>query len=91
MALGLKYGRDEMNSGMEGLEKGQRATYDLVKWFENEFGSTDCYGLTGRDFTDSKSSSDFISGGDFERICVNICARTSGRVAEMWFEQPKGW
>ena len=45
MALGLKYGRNDPEEGMEGLGKGQRATYDLVKWFEQEFGRKTMYRL----------------------------------------------
>lgn len=91
MALGLKYGRSDPEVGMEGLMKGHRAAYDLVKWFEQEFGSTDCRGLTGYDFTDDEVTQKFIDGPEFERVCVNVVAGTARRVAEMWDEEPKGW
>ena len=62
-----------------------------MKWFEKEFGSTDCRGLTGGDFTDEKATAKFVDSPRFEKICVNVVAKTARRVAETWDKEPKGW
>ena len=91
MALGLKYGRIDPATGMEGLVEAQRAVYDLVGKFIAEFGTTSCRELTGHDFTDETQLQKFMTSGEFEEKCVEYAAKTAGWVAEIWSDGPKGW
>ena len=91
MALGLKYGRVDPTTGMDGLLECQKAVYDLVNRFTAEFGTTSCRELTGRDFTDDTQVEEFLASGEFNAKCVQFAAKTAGWVAEIWYDGPKGW
>ena len=53
MALGMKYGRSKENmADYESLTPGMNKSLEMVRWFENEFGSVRCHDITGIDFFD---------------------------------------
>ena len=91
MALGLKYGRIDPSTGIEGLLEVQKAVYDLVEKFKAEFGVTSCRELIGIDTTDEKQLEEFRAKGLFEKRCVEFAAKAAGWAAEIWCDGPKGW
>lgn len=91
LVLGSVYGRSDPQEGVEGLIKAQKATYDLVKKFEAEFGSTECYSLTKSDLTNLDTFKDFIEGPGFKEICCKIVPKTAGMVCDIIQKGPKGW
>jgi len=91
LVLGLVFGRSDPKEGLEGLIEAQKATYDLVKKFEAEFGSTECYSLTQCDLTNLDTFKDFIEGPRFKEICCNIVPKTAGMACDIIKKGPMGW
>ena len=91
LVLGSVFGRSDPQEGVEGLIKAQKATYDLVKKFETEFGSTECYSLTQCDLTNLDNFKNFIEGPKFKEVCCTIVPRTAGMVCDIIQKGPIGW
>lgn len=56
--------------------------YQLARWFEGEFGSTQCHALTGCDFASTAAVRHYIAS-DGTAGCRRIAQRVAARVAEM--------
>ena len=80
MVLGVKYGRASM-------EEGILATQTLVKRFEQEFGTTNCFEIAGVDWTDTNAAIQALMAPEFLKKCAEITARTAEMVAEIITEQ----
>jgi C_GCAxxG_C_C family probable redox protein len=79
MVLGMKQGRSCIEDGIEGLYPGLLAAQDLVRRFEQEFGTTSCSEIAGLDWTDSGAVMKALSHPEF----VERCAQVVGKTAEM--------
>ena len=87
MVLGIKYGRTNMEEGIQGLVPGFLATQTLVKRFEQEFGTTDCFEIAGVDWTDTNAAMQALMAPEFLKKCAEITASTAEMVAEIIMEQ----
>jgi hypothetical protein len=68
------------NAFDEGLNKFNRSMnrgYQLSKWFEKEFGSTQCQAITQCDFSDSRGVSKYA-----EDDCITMCRKITEKVAK---------
>ncbi|MBI2907018.1 MAG: C_GCAxxG_C_C family protein [Chloroflexi bacterium] len=75
MALGMVYGR--ANPRIGGVHDGSGPALRLVKWFEKEYGTSNCCELTGvPDMLNKELRSKLLVGEVHER-----CFRRSGEVA----------
>jgi hypothetical protein len=77
MAVGGNALADHLNAFNPVLNLGHR----LARWFEGEFGSTQCRALTGFDFASPEDVHDYIAG-DGTADCVRRAERVAARVAE---------
>jgi len=73
MALGGNAFADELNAFNRVMNLG----HELSRWFEAEFGSTQCRALTGCDFASTADVDDYL-----DRDGTADCARRARRVAE---------
>ncbi len=95
MVLGMKYGRDHVEEGLAGLLKGALPTYQFVKWFESEFGSTACREISGMAFDEARlragveNPKAMEAGLDPERgkKCARLVGRTAAKIAEVIIER----
>ena len=75
MGLGMKYGR--ANPRMGGVHDSSGPALRLVKWFEKEYGTTNCCELTGiPDMLNKEMRTRIFAEGVHEK-----CFRRSGEVA----------
>ena len=87
MVLGIKYGRSNMEEGIQGLIPGFLAAQELVKRFEKEFGTTSCFEIAGIDWTDANEAIQALSNPEFLKKCAGVTARTAEMVAEILLER----
>jgi hypothetical protein len=78
MALGGDALRDDLNAFNPSVNRGRR----LARWFEGEFGSTQCRALTRCDLSREADVARFIEGGQAAQ-CARIAARVAARTGEM--------
>ena len=83
MAVGGDAFADELNAFNRVMNLG----HELARWFESEFGTTQCRTLTGCDFTTIDGVRDYIRR-DCLSSCTAIAQRVSKRVATMLAEEP---
>jgi C_GCAxxG_C_C family probable redox protein len=88
MVLGLKYGRSRMEDGIPGLVPGMLHTQALVRKFEEEFGTSDCFDIAGVDWADFEQAAAAISDPEFLKKCAEIVGRTAEMVADIIVENP---
>ena len=82
MVLGMVHGRDRMEEGLGGLMKGFSLAQALVQRFEQEFGTTSCFEISGVDWTDMQAVSQFFSTPAYEKAC-EVSAKTAEMVADL--------
>ncbi len=95
MVLGMKYGRANIEEGLAGLLKGMRPAYKLVKWFEDEFGTTVCHEISGfkideESFKMAASNPEAMEAGlapELIEKCSQLVGKTAERVAELISEE----
>jgi C_GCAxxG_C_C family probable redox protein len=85
LVLGMVHGRARLEEGPQGLRKGFALAQALVKRFENEFGSTSCYEISGVDWTDREAVKRSMSSQAGER-CFQLVGKTAAMVAELLVE-----
>ncbi|MBK9178407.1 MAG: C_GCAxxG_C_C family protein [Acidimicrobiales bacterium] len=83
MAVGGNAFADDMNAFNRVMNLG----HELARWFEVEFGSTQCRALTGCDFATTDGVRDYVEG-DGVSACAAMARRVSSRVAEMLADEP---
>jgi C_GCAxxG_C_C family probable redox protein len=79
LVLGAKYGRTRLDDDRGViLSKVQ----ELNDWFIKQFGSTNCYELTGLDFNTPEGMEKYKSG-THKDLCSGIVALTAARLEEL--------
>lgn len=79
MALGILYGRDDAKQPYEPVYKKVR---QFLRLFEEEFGSINCFELTGFDLSKQKERLAFAEKGMIEK-CRHFTGRAARLVAEL--------
>jgi C_GCAxxG_C_C family probable redox protein len=88
MVLGMVHGRASFDEGLAGLRKGVALSQALVRRFEQEFGSTSCYEISGIDWTDRESIKRSLSSQALEK-CVQLVGKTAAMVADLLVDEDK--
>jgi C_GCAxxG_C_C family probable redox protein len=78
MAVGGDASADHLNAFNPVMNLGHK----LAKWFKEEFGSTQCRGLTGYDFASTADVGEYIAN-DGTGSCARMAERVAARVAEL--------
>jgi hypothetical protein len=78
MAVGRNALADELNAFNPVMNLGHK----LAKWFEGEFGSTQCRALTGCDFASTEEVREYIATDGTAR-CTRIARQVAARVADL--------
>ena len=86
MVLGMAFGRQDLDEGLEGLIKGVRPMRRLVKTFGKENEHFTCKGITGVDLSDSKQAEEYFGTGGLER-CANMMADVSVLVGDLLYTE----
>ena len=95
MALGMKYASGNIEEGLAGIFKGMLPAYRLVRWFENEFGTTVCHEISGFEMDEETLKGAIAdpeameAGLDPELIekCSQIVGKTAAKVVELISEE----
>ena len=85
MVLGLFYGREDVNEGMEGIIKGIRPMRKFVKYFEDKHQHVNCRDLTGTDLADPQKATAYFQAGGLEK-CATMMAEAAAYVAGMVYD-----
>lgn len=74
----LMHNRTEeaMNEEMNNFNRSIRLSEELGSWFRSEFGSTNCYGIWGYNFSSTKDSEGYVTGN-----CLKHCKDIANCVA----------
>jgi len=83
MAVGGNASADDMNAFNRVMNLG----HELARWFDVEFGSTQCRTLTGCDFATTDGVRDYVAR-DGISACAAMARQVSKRVAEMLADEP---
>ncbi|MBA7692901.1 hypothetical protein ES703_101474 [subsurface metagenome] len=83
----MKHGRARIQEGLGSLVTGLELAQKLVRKFEQEFGTTSCYEISGIDWTDEKAVMEFISSPERIEKCAQVAGKTAEMVAEVLSEQ----
>ena len=86
MALGLVFGRKDVNEGMEGILDGIRPMRKLVKYFKETYLNLDCRDITGTDLADPEKATAYFESGGLEK-CANMLADVAGFVGDIIYEE----
>ncbi|MEM2866088.1 MAG: C-GCAxxG-C-C family protein [Candidatus Hadarchaeales archaeon] len=90
LVLGLRMGRARMEEGIEGLLASFDPAQRLVKWFQEEYGTTLCRELTETDWFDVNQVMLFLRSPEKLERCVERVGRTAEKVAELLEELGMG-
>ncbi len=88
MVLGMVHGRAHLEEGLAGLLKGFVLSQTLVKRFEQEFGTTTCYEISGVDWTDMEAVNRSMSSESVEK-CSQLVGKTAAMVAELLVDEDR--
>lgn len=89
MALGLVYGRKDVNEGMPGILAGIRPMRKLVKYFQETYRSPNCREITGTDLADPEKATAYFDAGGLEK-CAAMMADVAGFVGDfIWDDREK--
>ena len=91
MILSMKYGREKLDDGLEGLLTGALPSYQLVSWFQEEFGSALCRDISGFEISEeglkaaAAAPETMASGLDEDQFekCCQLVGKTAERVIEI--------
>lgn len=78
LVVGMLHGRASKEEGIGGLMPGFMLAQELVRRFEQEFGTTVCADICKVDWTDMQAVTQFFSTSDAERAC-----QVAGKAAEI--------
>lgn len=95
MVLGMKYGRASLEEGLAGLLRGALPAYQLVKWFENEFGTTVCREISGFTLDEDGLRAGIANPQAMEagldpgrgKRCAKLVGKTAAKIAEFIIER----
>ncbi|MBE9502067.1 MAG: C_GCAxxG_C_C family protein [Dehalococcoidia bacterium] len=87
MVLGMKHGRAQIQEGLGSLVKGLELAQKLVRKFEQQFGTTSCYEISGIDWTDEKAVMEFLNSQERIEKCAQVVGKTAEMVAELLSEE----
>jgi C_GCAxxG_C_C family probable redox protein len=83
MVLGMKCGRARIDEGLDGLMPGLMAAQNLVRKFEQEYGTTACSEISKVDWTDMDSMVQALADPEFVEKCAQVVGNTAVMVAEV--------
>jgi len=83
MALGMNYGRQKLEGGLEALMPTFDIGAKLVDRFKQEYGTTNCCELVGRDLSKAEEVEAFLAAPDEMEKCFQRCKKTAGWVTEI--------
>jgi C_GCAxxG_C_C family probable redox protein len=86
MVLGMVHGRSRLEEGIGGLLKGFELAQALVRRFEQEFGTSVCYEISGVDWTDMQAVTQFLATPGDEKAC-EVAGKTAEIVADLLVEE----
>ena len=86
MVLGLQYGRQDVNEGMEGIVKGIQPMRRCIRNFHKIYGEMNCRDLTGTDLANPEKATAYFDAGGLEK-CANMLADTAGYVAGVLYDE----
>lgn len=78
MTTGGNAFEEHLNKFNQSMNRG----YRLSRWFEKEFGSTQCREITGCDFSDATGVSDFIASDQITK-CKAVAVKVAEKVQKM--------
>lgn len=95
MAIGMKYGRGDIKEGFANVIKGMLPAAELIKWFENKFGTVICHDISGFEMDidklkeTMKDLDNILASLDQELIekCSQLCGKTAEKVIEIISEE----
>ncbi len=91
MALGMKYGRANIEEGFVGLVNGSMPVYKLAQWFKDEFGSVLCSKISETEITEEelqwtienpKEAEEGITP-ELTHQCSEVVSKTVGKVIDI--------
>lgn len=83
LVLGIKYGREsERLDRFQDLIDSYKPVQELVRWFDKEFGSTNCYEICKVDLSQPAEREEWIGSGRVEH-CNQLIGKTAGKVIEL--------
>lgn len=89
MALGLVYGRKDVNEGMPGILAGIRPMRKLVKYFDETYQDLNCRDITGTDLANPEKATAYFESGGLEK-CATMMADVAGFVGDtIWEDRDK--
>jgi len=83
IVLGMKYGRRNLDDGIEAEEEALEPAIELVDRFLEAYGTTNCCDLTGFDFRDPDQFQAFIDSSEANEKCTERVSNVCGWVAEI--------
>ena len=83
IVLGLKYGRRNIEDGIEAEEESLELAMELVDRFMDAYDTTNCRELTGFDFRDPDQFQSFIDSPKANEKCTERVSKVCGWVAEI--------
>jgi hypothetical protein len=87
MIATMAAGGDAFADDVNAFNRVMNLGHELARWFDAEFGSTQCRALTGCDFATTDGVRDYIAS-DGVSACAAMALRVSSRVAEMVADEP---
>jgi C_GCAxxG_C_C family probable redox protein len=95
MMVGMKQGRGDLKEGFASVMRAMVPANKLVKWFEQEYGTTVCQDISGLELNEDMLN---LMAGDPEAAlnaldpdmvekCSNICGKTAAKVLEILEEE----
>jgi len=83
IVLGMKYGRRDIAGGLEALLPAFEPGCEFVDRFKEEYGTTDCCELVGRDLSDPAELEAFLAAPEEGEKCIQRVKKVAGWVAEI--------
>lgn len=83
IVLGLKYGRRNLEDGIEAEEESLEPAMELVDRFMEMYKTTNCCELTGYDLGDPEQFQSFIDSPEANQKCTERVSKVCGWVAEI--------
>jgi C_GCAxxG_C_C family probable redox protein len=83
IVLGIKYGRRNLEDGIEAEEESLEPAMELVDRFMGAYNTTSCSELTGFDLGDPDQFQSFVNSAEANQKCTERVSRVCGWVAEI--------
>jgi len=89
MLATMAAGGDALADGLNAFNRSIRRGHELARWFEGEFGSTQCRAITGCVFSSSVDVERYVRGAQVMR-CEVIARRVAEAAREILERAPRG-